>query len=71
MDNKKILQIVTDNISIDGLVIDILDEVLEPALKAVVENTSNPFDDMLFNSVYPLLESYLKELVTEKLKELK
>ena len=61
-----LLRLVKNNVNLGGLVADTLDEVLEPALKKVVERTDNAFDDMLFTAVYPILEKELNEEV-EKL----
>lgn len=63
MDKAKVLEIVKQNINLGGLVADTLDEILEPALLKLVKSTSNPFDDALMATVYPLLEKELKELV--------
>lgn len=60
-----ILEIVKKNINLGGLVADTLDEVLEPALKKVVEKTENKFDDALMATLYPLLEKEIKELIED------
>lgn len=67
MDKKKLVEILFKNFNYKGLIFDALDEALEPALKKVVEDSSNPFDDMLMASVYPILEKELKEYIEKKL----
>ena len=64
---KKMLK---ERIDLAGIVVDVLDELLEPALQRVVEDTSNPFDDMLKATIYPVLSEKLKELAAEKLADL-
>ena len=59
-----------EHLNIPGLVQDMLDEVLEPALKKVVADTSNPFDDVLLGAIYPVLEKELNELVQKYWDEL-
>ena len=67
MDKKKLVEILFKNFNYKGLIFDALDEALEPALKKVVEDSSNPFDDMLMASVYPILEKELKEYIEKNL----
>lgn len=67
MDKKKLVEILFKNFNYKGLIFDVLDEALEPALKKVVEDSSNPFDDMLMASVYPILEKELKEYIEKNL----
>ena len=64
------LQILKNNINISGLIFDELDLVLEPALQKVVDDTANPFDNMLMVAVYPTLKLELQKLVKKKLDEL-
>ena len=64
-----LLKILFKNINIEGLIFDTLDEVLEPALQKVVDDTANPIDNMLMMA-YPFIETEVKKLVTKKLQEL-
>jgi hypothetical protein len=48
----------------------LIDDALEPALRQVVADTKNPFDDMLLVAVYPSLEAHLKKLIDKKVEEL-
>lgn len=66
----ELIKVLLKNISIEGIAVDTLDLVLEPALHKVVMDTENPFDDMLMATVYPILEIELKKLIKEKLGEL-
>lgn len=68
-EREKLIAMVKKNIDINGIVVDLLDELLEPALQRIVDSTENPFDNMLM-SVYPILEQELKEAVKEKLDSL-
>lgn len=70
MEKEKILKLVAKNLNLAGLVADALDELLEPALKKVVERTDNKLDDTLMLAVYPALEEELKKLVKEQLDKL-
>ena len=69
-EKDKLLEIVKKRIDASGIFVDLLDELLEPALKKVVADTSNPLDDVLMQSIYPVLEQVIKDLADEKLKEL-
>ena len=64
---EKVKSILIENINLNGIAVSIIDEVLEEALNKVVSDSSNPFDDMLMASVYPVLEKELKSLIEEKL----
>lgn len=66
---KQFLEILLKNINLNGMFVDALDGVLEPALKKVVEDSANTWDDSLM-ALYPLLSEQVKKLVEEKLKEL-
>jgi len=68
MDVKKV---VLDSIDFEKLVTGLLVEGLEPALKKVVEDSSNPVDNAIFAMVYPPLKEEIKKLILEKVKELK
>ena len=61
------LQILKNNINISGLIFDELDLVLEPALQRVVDDSANPFDNILKAAVYPALRLELKKAVEEKI----
>lgn len=56
-------------IDLKGLSHGLIDEVLEPALKEVVADTANTFDDMAMAAIYPTLEAKLKEIMDKKLAE--
>ena len=61
---KELLASIQENVKLDLFVHAMLDKALEPALKALVEDTSTPFDDVLFQAVYPALEAELKKQVS-------
>lgn len=69
MEKEKIIELVLKNINIKGLVFDAVDEMVEPALRKVVESTDNKFDDALM-AVYPFLEKEMKALLEAKYDEL-
>ncbi len=62
---------VSIKIKIKPLINKVIDEVLEPALDKVVEDSKNPFDNMLKASVYPILEKEIKEKAGEQVDKLK
>ena len=62
-DKKAQLKILKKNLNLGGLVADEIDQVLEPALQKVVEDSSNPFDDLLKASIYPILRSEIQKLL--------
>jgi hypothetical protein len=70
---KPLIEVVKDTVQVKinlvGLADGLVDEVLEPALKEVVADTTNTFDDMAMVMVYPPLEAKLKELYAKKLAE--
>lgn len=70
MNKNQILGIVKKNINLGGLAADLLDEALEPALQKVVDDSSNPYDNMLMVSAYPILEKELKIKIEELVNEL-
>jgi len=64
-DVEKVKASVLKNLNVPGLMGDVLDEVLEPALKALVADTANKLDDILLAAIYPQLEAELKKLSKE------
>jgi hypothetical protein len=68
MDIKKVL---LDSIDLEKLVAGLLVEGLEPALKKVVEDSSNPVDDAIFAMVYPPLKNEIQRLVAAEVAKLK
>ena len=44
MNKEKLVAIALKNLNVGGLVADILDEVLEPSLQKIVDDSSNPYD---------------------------
>ena len=70
MDLGKVKDILIENVDLGGIAFGIIDDVLEEALQKVVADSSNPFDDMLMASVYPILEAELKKLITEQIAKL-
>lgn len=63
---EKLKEIALNRLDVVGAVSDVLAEILEPALKALVEKTDNPYDDAAMMALYPVL----KQILEEKLKEL-
>ena len=64
---EQLLKALLDNINLEGMAFDIIDNVLEDALKRVVADSENTLDDMLMASIYPILEKEMKSLISEKL----
>ena len=67
---KELVEVVLGSISLEKLANGVIDEVLEPALKAVVLKSENKFDDMIMMSLYPLLEKEIKTLIAEQVLKL-
>lgn len=53
------------HIDLEGFINGTLDEVLEPALQKVVDDSSNPFDDVMMAALWPVLEAEAKSKVAE------
>ena len=61
MDSKPVVKLVLKSIDEKALVAGALETLLEPALKNFVEDTSNPYDNMLFEMAYPKLKAFMLE----------
>ena len=61
LDKDKVIKILLKRIDLPGALIDIIEEVLEPALDKMVKDSSNPYDDMAKAALYPILETALKD----------
>jgi len=70
LDKAKMLELAIKHLNVPGLLSDIIDEVLEPALDKVVEDSANPYDNMMKAAVYPVLEAELKKVIADKWAEL-
>lgn len=64
---KELLNVLVKSIDLKVMANGLLDEVLEEALKKVVADTSNPIDDMVMATLWPVLEKEVKALIEEKL----
>ncbi len=62
---QKMLEIVESRVDMPGVVADLLDEILEPALDDLVKDTDTPLDDVAKNALYPALAPVLKEKAKE------
>lgn len=60
---SNLLQILQKNVNVPGVFNDLIDEIAEPALKAAIEKSGTKLDDIVYNALYPLLETELKEQV--------
>ena len=60
-----LLDSVKKNVNVPGLANDLLDNILEPALKNIVAQSKSPLDDVLMAALYPVLEAELKRLAAE------
>jgi hypothetical protein len=71
IDAKRILQIVKKHANVGAMGSEILvDELLLPAMQAVVASTSTDFDDKLLEKYYPVIEESFKKKVAEVIEEL-
>lgn len=56
---------------VEGLPVLAIDLFVEPALKKVVEDSSNPVDNAIFAMVFPPLKAELEKMIKEALEKLK
>ena len=63
----KVIEVLLKNFNIEGLGVDLLGMVLEPALDEMVKGTDNPYDDMAKAALYPVLSQYLMAEVKKQL----
>lgn len=64
---KELLEVLVKSVDLKKLANGIIDEVIEEALKKVVADSKNTFDDMAMGALWPVLEVEVKKLVEEKL----
>lgn len=67
---EKLLENVYEHLDMPSFFNDVLDEILEPALDKIVNDTANPFDNILKNAIYPNLAVKLKEAAKDQWDEL-
>ena len=65
-----LLAAVAKNINVPGLVDEVLKGALDQALEKIVQDSSNPFDNVLKAAIYPTLSAELTKLVDEQWKKL-
>lgn len=70
VDKQKLIELAIKHLNVPGLLVDVIDEVLEPALDKIVADSENPYDDMAKAALYPVLEKALKDIIAEKWAEL-
>jgi len=63
IDKDLMLEIAVKRIDVPGMVKDIMDSVLEPALDKFVADTDNKYDDMLKAALLPMLKLTVQEEV--------
>ena len=56
---------------VESLPVLAVDLFVEPALKKLVADSSNPIDDAIFAMVYPPLKAELEKMLSEALAKLK
>lgn len=61
-----LLAAVAKNINVPGLVDEVLKGALDQALEKIVQDSSNPFDNVLKAAIYPTLSAELTKLVEEQ-----
>lgn len=61
------LETLVSAIDLKKLANGLIDNVLEEALKKVVADSSNTFDDMAMAALWPVLEKEVKKIIEEKL----
>lgn len=68
MDFKKLI---IDCVDFEKLALALLEQGLEPALKKVVEDSSNKVDDAVFAMVFPPLKQELHKFIAAEVAKLK
>jgi hypothetical protein len=61
------LNAIVDSIDLKKLVSSLIDNVVEEALKKVVADSENTFDDVAFAALWPSLEKQIHKLIEEHL----
>ena len=64
---EELLKVLVSSIDLKKMATGLIDEVIEEALKKVVADSSNPIDDMVMATLWPVLEKEIKKLIEEKL----
>ena len=67
--NEELKAALLKNINVRGFVVDMLDGVIKKSLDKVVANTSNNFDNIMLESMYPALREELVRMIDEKLSD--
>lgn len=63
----KALSLLVDSIDLQKLAKGLITDVIEDALQELVDDTTNPYDNMVKASLYPLLEEKILEAIDKKL----
>jgi len=63
--SEQIKALLYANVDGPGLLNDLLDTILEPALDKIVKDSANQIDDVVKAALYPLLEAELKKLAKD------
>lgn len=64
---KQVLELVVKYLDLKGLVKDVVTEVADEALQKAVKDSANPYDDMAYAALWPVVEVELEKLIEEKL----
>jgi hypothetical protein len=71
MNRQEIFALLLNRIDLKGLLInDLLDVVLKGALDKMVQDSSNPYDDLAVAALYPPLKKALEEQLVKLLADL-
>ena len=62
---EKVKASVLKNLDVPAVVADMMDDILEPALKKIVKDSSNALDDVLMAAIYPTLENEVKAMAVK------
>jgi hypothetical protein len=63
---EKMKNILLANVNVSGVALGVLDDIIEEALQRVVDNTSNPYDNMIKDMLWPLVRAEIARLLDEK-----
>lgn len=58
-----LIKLLKARVDVPGLLNDIIDQVLEPALKAAIDKSPTKIDDLAFATIYPVLKAEVEKFI--------
>lgn len=63
----ELVQLLLNNVNLQGLAVGLLDDIIKAKLQEVVDDTSNPYDNMLVDALYPMVREKVLEEIADLL----